>query len=167
MNTTFSCPHCGIVSNIEPAHVGKTGPCKGCGKTVTVPFPKAASLPPTSSARGSSTPWIVGCAIAAVIGFIVLGLLACGGLALFGFRSQQMQIQQELIRAEQWKRGRKRRRQHSKPPPNSRRRPRSLRRRQRMPRRPRRRLHRRRKCERANTPVASSPYASFAISISR
>lgn len=101
MSSTFTCPHCGIVSNIEPAHVGKTGPCKGCGKEVTVPFPKEASLPPTASARGSATPWIIGCAVAAVIGFVVLGLLVCGGLAVFGYRSQQMQIQQEMIRVEE------------------------------------------------------------------
>jgi hypothetical protein len=100
MNSTFTCPHCGIVSNIDPAHVGKTGPCKGCGKEVTVPFPKEANLPPTASSRGSATPWIIGCAVIAVVGFVVLSLAVCGGLTFFSLRSSQ-QMQQELIRADQ------------------------------------------------------------------
>lgn len=100
MSSTFTCPHCGMVSEIDPAHVGRSGPCRGCGKEITVPFPKEANLPPTASSRGSSTPWIIGCAVAAAVGFVILGLLACGGLALFGFRSQQMQVQEQMMRIE-------------------------------------------------------------------
>lgn len=100
MNSTFTCPHCGLVSEIDPAHIGKSGPCRGCGKEVTVPYPKEASLPPTASSRGSSTPWLIGCAVIGALGVGVLGLLACAGLALFGVRSQQMQMQQEVIRVE-------------------------------------------------------------------
>lgn len=100
MSATFTCPHCGLVSEIDPAHVGKSGPCRGCGKEVTVPLPKEASLPPTASARGSAVPWVIGCAVVAILGLGGLGLLACAGLALVGVRSQQMQMQQEVIRVE-------------------------------------------------------------------
>lgn len=101
MSATFTCPHCGLVSEIDPAHVGKSGPCRGCGKEVTVPFPKEASLPPTASSRGSATPWIIGCAVFGVIGVVGLALLACGGLAMIGFQAQRMQMQEQMIRVEQ------------------------------------------------------------------
>lgn len=101
MNTTFTCPHCGLASEIDPAHIGKSGPCRGCGKEVTVPLPKEASLPPTASSRGSSTPWIVGCAVIGVLGLVGLAILGCAGIALFGVRTQQMQMQQEAVRAEE------------------------------------------------------------------
>ncbi len=101
MNSTFTCPHCGLVSDIDPAHIGKSGPCRGCGKEVTVPVPKEANLPPTATSRGSATPWIIGCAVIAVVGFVLLGLLACGGAFLFSFRTQQVEMQQQMYRAEE------------------------------------------------------------------
>lgn len=100
MSANFTCPHCGLVSEIDPAHVGKSGPCRGCGKEVTVPFPKEASLPSTASSRGSAMPWIIGCAVIGLVGIVGLVLLACAGAAMIGYRSQQMQMQQEVIRVE-------------------------------------------------------------------
>ena len=100
MSASFTCPHCGLVSEIDPAHVGKSGPCRGCGKEVTVPFPKEASLPPTASSRGSAMPWVIGCAVVGLVVLVGLAVLACTGAALIGYRSQQMQMQQEVIRVE-------------------------------------------------------------------
>jgi uncharacterized protein HemX len=67
---------------------------------VTVPFPKEASLPPTASSRGSAMPWVIGCAVVGLVVLVGLAVLACTGAALIGYRSQQMQMQQEVIRVE-------------------------------------------------------------------
>jgi hypothetical protein len=98
MSASFTCPHCGLVSEIDPAHVGKTGPCRGCGKDVTVPFPREANLPPTAGPKSSATPWIVGCGIAAAV-LVIGGLVVCGGLAFVGYRATE-QMKDELIRIE-------------------------------------------------------------------
>lgn len=98
MSASFTCPHCGLVSEIDPAHIGKSGPCRGCGKEVTVPLPKEASLPPTASSRSSTATWVIGCAVIGMLGIVGLAVLACAGAAMIGFRSQQMQ--QEVIRVE-------------------------------------------------------------------
>ncbi len=38
MPIPFVCPHCGLQMNVADAYAGRSGPCAGCGKTVTVPF---------------------------------------------------------------------------------------------------------------------------------
>lgn len=100
MSLTFTCPHCGVVSEIEPSHVGRTGPCRSCGKEVTVPLPKESQLPPSAATRGSSAPWLIGCAAIVGGGVLLLGVLACAGAVLFGVRSQQIRTQEEIIRLE-------------------------------------------------------------------
>lgn len=99
MDQTFACPHCGLVSNIEPAHVGQKGPCRGCGKEITVPFPKQVSTGPVASRGGSGTSWLVGCTVAGVI-VLILALLACGGLFFLGFSRVQI-LEEQLNEAPQ------------------------------------------------------------------
>ena len=37
MPIQFTCPHCGLSTNVADQYAGQTGPCSGCGRTVTVP----------------------------------------------------------------------------------------------------------------------------------
>jgi len=39
MPVDFVCPHCGHQTLVGDEHIGRTGPCAGCGEGVTVPRP--------------------------------------------------------------------------------------------------------------------------------
>ncbi len=43
MPIQFDCPHCGVKTQVDVQFAGKTGPCRQCGQTVTVPNPQAAA----------------------------------------------------------------------------------------------------------------------------
>ena len=46
MPIQFQCPHCGLKTLVDERFAGQTGPCRQCGKAVTVPYPAAAAGPP-------------------------------------------------------------------------------------------------------------------------
>jgi prepilin-type processing-associated H-X9-DG protein len=72
MSITFSCPHCGVTTEIGDQFAGQTGPCRSCGQKVTVPTPAAMAPIPAQSSGGS----MVAVAVVAVF----LGLILCGGV---------------------------------------------------------------------------------------
>ena len=37
MPIQFTCPHCGLVTDVAEQYLGRSGPCAQCGKTVTIP----------------------------------------------------------------------------------------------------------------------------------
>jgi hypothetical protein len=56
MPLPFNCPHCGLETLTDDEYAGQSGPCAGCGKTITVPLPvgslqRSASV---ATARGVS-----------------------------------------------------------------------------------------------------------------
>ena len=75
MPIPFACPHCGLRTEVAEQYAGHTGPCAGCGRTVTVPFPRPSPpyLPPTKR-----LPAIL--AILLITIGSVLALVICGGL---------------------------------------------------------------------------------------
>jgi len=47
----FTCPHCGLQTNVPEEYAGQSGPCAGCGQTITIPraaHPAPAFRPPPS-----------------------------------------------------------------------------------------------------------------------
>jgi prepilin-type processing-associated H-X9-DG protein len=78
MPITFTCPHCGAVTNVANPYIGKSGPCAQCGKTITVPDPWAGpsfNADRPSSGSGLSAGWIVFIVVACV----GAAVLVCGG----------------------------------------------------------------------------------------
>ncbi len=79
MPISFTCPHCGKQTNVADQYAGQSGPCAGCGQTITVPGPLAAATlapayaPPAKSSGGGVTIWVV-------IGACFFGMLVCGGI---------------------------------------------------------------------------------------
>jgi len=74
MPISFTCPHCGLQTEVAEVHAGQTGPCAGCGRSITVP--------PLAGTPGYSTGGKNSGAIIVVVVLAVLGLLAlflCGG----------------------------------------------------------------------------------------
>jgi len=74
MSILFNCPHCGKQTNVPDEFAGRSGPCAGCGKTITIA--PGAGFVPMPPARSSGAP------IAIVIGIVFLGVLVvllCGG----------------------------------------------------------------------------------------
>ena len=82
MPIPFTCPHCGVQTNVDEQYAGQTGPCASCGKTITVPpstgTPFASGAPDRSSA---------GPLIAVIVVGALAALFVCGGvMAAFYWR---------------------------------------------------------------------------------
>jgi len=79
MPIRFTCPHCGVTTDVADHYAGQSGSCAHCGKTITVPLPSgfspsaAAGIPPK---RGLGAGWIALIVAVAVIPVI----LVCGGI---------------------------------------------------------------------------------------
>lgn len=77
MPIPFTCPHCGVRTDVDERYAGQSGPCANCGQTIVVPSP--AGRPAPSSGGGSSK-------TALIIVLAIMGsCLVCGtpvGIAL-------------------------------------------------------------------------------------
>ena len=80
MPITFSCPHCGKQTNVADQYAGQSGPCGGCGQTITIPSsspyatPAPTFSPPAKSSGGT------GAVVAVVVVACFFALLVCGGI---------------------------------------------------------------------------------------
>jgi hypothetical protein len=90
MSLSFTCPHCGLVSEIEVAHFGKAGPCRGCGKSVTVPIPQEARLPAAPEAGGSFGSRLLAWAGIFFAVAIIVGAMFCVVIVIKRIQSQEM-----------------------------------------------------------------------------
>jgi prepilin-type processing-associated H-X9-DG protein len=75
MPISFTCPYCGLQTNVGEAYAGQSGPCAGCGKIVTIP-PLVGMGPPPRAGGGMSVGAIIIVVLAAALGVV----LACGGI---------------------------------------------------------------------------------------
>ncbi len=75
MPIQFTCPHCGLRTQVSDQYAGQSGPCAGCGQVVAVP-PLSEAFTYAPPKKSNSGPVIVGIALV----LFVLMLLACGGL---------------------------------------------------------------------------------------
>jgi prepilin-type processing-associated H-X9-DG protein len=75
MPISFTCPHCGLQTNVADEYAGQTGPCAGCGKTITVPSagPRAPYGPPTYPPK-RSTPVVLIVVLVAALVFLCSGV---------------------------------------------------------------------------------------------
>ena len=46
MSFLFTCPHCGVQTNVSDQYAGQSGPCATCGKTVTALHPSQRDIRP-------------------------------------------------------------------------------------------------------------------------
>ena len=75
MPIPFTCPHCGLQTNVLEEYAGQSGPCAKCGRTVTVPRVGESPNygPPT---KRSAAPTVI---IIVVLILFVLLFLTCVG----------------------------------------------------------------------------------------
>jgi prepilin-type processing-associated H-X9-DG protein len=77
MPIQFTCPFCGVQTNVADQYAGQSGPCASCGRTITVPStPGAAPLAAAPPQKSSSTAWVVVLVVLGVLGMLVV----CGGI---------------------------------------------------------------------------------------
>ena len=82
MPISFACPHCGKQTNVADQYAGQTGPCSGCGQTITIPggagqtpFLAAPSTPsPVAKGTGKGVVWVVVAVVCLVL------LVPCSGI---------------------------------------------------------------------------------------
>jgi hypothetical protein len=82
MPISFTCPHCGKQSEVADKYAGQTGPCSGCGQTITIPcgagqtpFLAAPSAPsPVAKGTGMGVVWVVVAVVCLVL------LVPCTGI---------------------------------------------------------------------------------------
>lgn len=77
----FECPHCGKQTYVDDRYGGQSGPCSGCGNTVTVPLLGRGAGTSSPTATGS------GAVVIVVVALGLIGLLFCGGLGWFWARA--------------------------------------------------------------------------------
>lgn len=66
MAIDFRCPHCGHQTSVAERYAGQTGPCAGCGQTVTIQAGGGLPAPPASG-RGSGSK-------SALVAFVVVAI---------------------------------------------------------------------------------------------
>ncbi len=78
MPISFTCPHCGLETNVADQYAGQSGPCSGCGQTMTVPA-LAGAAPFAAPVAPAKSPTSVGFIVLIVV--LVFGaiLLCLGG----------------------------------------------------------------------------------------
>jgi prepilin-type processing-associated H-X9-DG protein len=79
MPISFTCPHCGVQTQADDQYAGQSGPCSGCGQTVTIPLSaapgqNAAAYTAAPPRQKSSATWMI------VLAVCVVGFLMCGGI---------------------------------------------------------------------------------------
>ena len=74
MPIQFTCPHCGVQTNVSDQYAGHTGPCASCGKPITVPALPGLRGHAPPPRRSSGIPIVV------VIVIVLSVLLVCGGV---------------------------------------------------------------------------------------
>ena len=75
MSIQFTCPQCGVTTEVDDRFAGQSGPCRQCGATVTVPGVPAAQPYSPPPPKKSSAPIII-----AVVAVCLIGVVACGGI---------------------------------------------------------------------------------------
>ncbi len=102
MPIAFSCPHCGVKTNVGDQFAGQSGPCAQCGGLITVPMP--AEMHGLPQPGGSSQPSSGGGSVVVILlivgGCVLLLLLACGGIALLGLRAPIQIARSAAVRAQ-------------------------------------------------------------------
>jgi hypothetical protein len=78
MPIAFTCPHCGKATTVADQYAGQSGPCSGCGQTITIPYHSPAGYgppPPAKSSGAGAAIVIIIVAILAVIGIAAVCLI--------------------------------------------------------------------------------------------
>ncbi len=73
MPIPFTCPHCGTSSSVPEQYAGQSGPCRQCGKSITVPMSAGPTVTPVQSSSGPAI-------VVIVIAVAIVVLLVCGGI---------------------------------------------------------------------------------------
>jgi hypothetical protein len=83
MPIPFTCPHCGLETNVADQFAGQSGPCSKCGNTVTVPVPSGAApfAAPITPAKSSMSVGVIVLIVVLVIG----ALLLCLGIPIAAY----------------------------------------------------------------------------------
>ena len=71
MPIPFTCPHCGVTTEVADEYAGQTGPCASCGKTITVP-PIGGRMGRASAEHCGLTLVFVGFALAALVAMLLV-----------------------------------------------------------------------------------------------
>lgn len=79
MPIKFTCPHCGKETTVADTYAGQSGPCAGCGQTITIPAIGAGAPPmlPPPPAPSEGKGWNV---VLIVLAATIIPLIACGGI---------------------------------------------------------------------------------------
>jgi prepilin-type processing-associated H-X9-DG protein len=81
MSIRFTCPNCGAETDVAEQYAGQSGPCRQCGKTISIPLPEPGLTP---SGYGLPAPprqkMSAGMLVLIILAASVPVLLICGGI---------------------------------------------------------------------------------------
>jgi hypothetical protein len=87
MTIPFTCPHCGVKTDVAEEYAGQSGPCIGCGKTVTI-APRTDTPGYTPPGNGGSHGWALIIVVVLVVGALLFMCAGVLGFAMLGVRSR-------------------------------------------------------------------------------
>jgi len=65
MPIDFTCPYCGLLTKVSDEYAGRSGPCAGCGQSVTIPSTTAQwQCPHCQAATAAGAPACAHCGLA-------------------------------------------------------------------------------------------------------
>ena len=71
MSIRFQCPFCGSVTDVDDRYAGQSGPCRSCGKTITITSGTPFSESPTQPVKKSSSSTAILIVLAGLLGVMV------------------------------------------------------------------------------------------------
>ena len=92
MPVRFHCPHCNNFTEVADEFAGQEGPCKHCGRRITIPTlqsqgPQQRVLSPPEQSSGPA-------ALLVISGLLLLALSVCGGgLFVYNYTAQTGSLQ--------------------------------------------------------------------------
>ena len=96
MPVSFSCPHCGVLTEVADQFAGQSGPCKSCGKSITVQAVTTSGTVPASDRADSGKS--VSCTVAMLVVAAAVGFLVVGGAVLLALLFPAVQGAREAAR---------------------------------------------------------------------
>jgi hypothetical protein len=72
----FTCPHCGVATDVDEKCAGQEGPCAHCGQAITIPFAGGGVSAPSRNAATKTTVIVaVALSVAVLVAGVIVGWL--------------------------------------------------------------------------------------------
>jgi hypothetical protein len=80
MSIRFTCPHCGLVTEVGDQYAGQSGPCRQCSEPITIPPAGTGASPRDYGAPPPKSSMSTGMLVFIILGACGVVVVVCGGI---------------------------------------------------------------------------------------